>query len=407
MLLLGATLSAASVSLPSSVRGSFRNWEVFHAFVPMRSNFGAELYEATIFSQRRDFPWMATLPLAETAPEVSAATSASSANSRCSRQQGEIAKAKSTLTPASSPRTPYAASTSSGSALPASVRPRTSSSARILAEAVRRIQLFASSSFAGLPWPCPSPCAAKFPARGCSCGAFLIVPFIYYFVTVQARFAITAGAHHLPSCLSIYSSPRRPHPHLVITENLSRNPGCPDRRRRRGIVGLYGQLDRPQRRCPIHNSFTVVGRYRFCGISNVSACGTCFHARPAAYPALCIRLHQRALRREPSRSRHSKFTAVSQLNRAHMLVPPEPHRRRRRIYRAAPRLERDHTDSRSPVPRPAPASARPPKLLMRTARICDTCSSADASLPVSRNDAVNIGNVCVNAIFTTSIRYAR
>jgi hypothetical protein len=45
-----------------------RNWLVFHAFVPLRSNLGAELYESTLESNN-GFPWGTTLPLAEADPE--------------------------------------------------------------------------------------------------------------------------------------------------------------------------------------------------------------------------------------------------------------------------------------------------------------------------------------------------
>ncbi|SNT32053.1 hypothetical protein SAMN05421770_107167 [Granulicella rosea] len=44
-----------------------RNWYAFHAFVPLRSNFGAEMYEATL-PANHGFPWAATLPMAETHP---------------------------------------------------------------------------------------------------------------------------------------------------------------------------------------------------------------------------------------------------------------------------------------------------------------------------------------------------
>lgn len=45
-----------------------RNWFTFHAFIPMRANFGAELYESVQLSNE-GFPWMATLPLAEADPQ--------------------------------------------------------------------------------------------------------------------------------------------------------------------------------------------------------------------------------------------------------------------------------------------------------------------------------------------------
>ena len=44
-----------------------RNWYAFHAFVPLRANFGAELYESTLASNN-GFPWGGTLSLAERDP---------------------------------------------------------------------------------------------------------------------------------------------------------------------------------------------------------------------------------------------------------------------------------------------------------------------------------------------------
>lgn len=44
-----------------------RNWYAFHAFVPLRANFGAELYESTLPSNN-GFPWGGTLSLAERDP---------------------------------------------------------------------------------------------------------------------------------------------------------------------------------------------------------------------------------------------------------------------------------------------------------------------------------------------------
>lgn len=46
----------------------YRNFQVFHAFIPTRDNLGAELYQSTL-PENDGFPWGATLPLAATAPE--------------------------------------------------------------------------------------------------------------------------------------------------------------------------------------------------------------------------------------------------------------------------------------------------------------------------------------------------
>jgi len=48
---------------------ALRNYYVFHAFVPMRTNFGAELFESARF-WNQGFPTMATLPLAENNPDI-------------------------------------------------------------------------------------------------------------------------------------------------------------------------------------------------------------------------------------------------------------------------------------------------------------------------------------------------
>jgi hypothetical protein len=47
---------------------TYRNWKVFHAFIPARGNLGAELYQSTL-EVNRGFPWGATLPLVPADPE--------------------------------------------------------------------------------------------------------------------------------------------------------------------------------------------------------------------------------------------------------------------------------------------------------------------------------------------------
>lgn len=46
----------------------YRNYQVFHAFIPTRGNLGAELYQSTL-PENDGFPWGPTLPLTEQAPE--------------------------------------------------------------------------------------------------------------------------------------------------------------------------------------------------------------------------------------------------------------------------------------------------------------------------------------------------
>lgn len=46
---------------------TIRNWNVFHAFVPMRGNFGAELRQS-ILAEHEAFPWGPTIPVCEVCP---------------------------------------------------------------------------------------------------------------------------------------------------------------------------------------------------------------------------------------------------------------------------------------------------------------------------------------------------
>ncbi|HEV2619722.1 MAG TPA: hypothetical protein VGU23_07265 [Acidobacteriaceae bacterium] len=174
--LRGATLSAIcflAVVSPWVVR----NFTAFHAFVPMRSNFGAELYEATVFSND-GFPQRATLELSETAPELQ--RYARMGEIAYSRQQGEIARGRIRAHP------------------------------RVFAKnALRRVYFF----WIGVPHPADRGIWIE-AARGLNfsflsiagvlglalalrrgiAGAWLFFwavascPFLYYFVTVQARF---------------------------------------------------------------------------------------------------------------------------------------------------------------------------------------------------------------------------
>jgi hypothetical protein len=154
-----------------------RNWVVFHAFVPMRSNFGAELYEATIFSND-GFPWMATLPLAESAPEFRRYERLGEI--AYSKQQGEIAKAKIRAHPDLFARNALRRVYFFWISVP---HPTDSG---VSVEAIRRIN-FSFTSFAGLLGLALA-IRHRIPAAWLFFWAFAIIPFLYYFVTVQARF---------------------------------------------------------------------------------------------------------------------------------------------------------------------------------------------------------------------------
>ena len=154
-----------------------RNARVFHAFVPMRSNFGAELYEATIFSND-GFPWMATLPLAETAPEFRRYERLGEI--AYSRQQGEIAKAKIRAHPDLFARNALRRVYFFWISVPHPT------DAGVSVEAIRRIN-FSFTSFAGLLGLALA-IRRRVPGAWLFLWAFALVPLIYYFVTVQARF---------------------------------------------------------------------------------------------------------------------------------------------------------------------------------------------------------------------------
>ncbi len=46
---------------------TIRNYSVFHAFIPMRGNLGAELHQS-ILKEHEAFPWGATIPVCEVCP---------------------------------------------------------------------------------------------------------------------------------------------------------------------------------------------------------------------------------------------------------------------------------------------------------------------------------------------------
>jgi len=155
----------------------YRNWLVFHAFIPTRGNFGAELYQSTL-EENDGFPWGPTLPLADAAPEFIRY-----------KTIGELA---------------YVREKSAAAKVEIHRHPR-----RIFDWTLKRIYFF----WASVPHPFekhPSieiirelnfgflsvtgilglilSIRRKIPAAWLFAAAFLILPALYYFVTVQARF---------------------------------------------------------------------------------------------------------------------------------------------------------------------------------------------------------------------------
>jgi len=153
-----------------------RNERVFHAFIPMRSNFGAELYEATIFSND-GFPWGTTLPTAENAPEFRRYQRLG--EMEFSRQQGERARAAIRAHPGL-----FAANALRRVYFFWIGVPKLDTG--IAVEAARRVNFafFSLSSWLGLALAL----RRHVPAAWLFFWAFTVIPFLYYFVTVQARF---------------------------------------------------------------------------------------------------------------------------------------------------------------------------------------------------------------------------
>jgi hypothetical protein len=154
-----------------------RNWVILHALIPIRSNFGAELYEATIFANE-GFPEIAAPSMVESAPAFQRYEHMGEV--AYSRQLGTIAKAKIRA----HPELFFKNAAHRFYFFWISVPHPTD--AGVLVEATRRIN-FSFFSFSGL-------LGLALALRRCVPGAWLFVwafaicPLVYYFVTVQARF---------------------------------------------------------------------------------------------------------------------------------------------------------------------------------------------------------------------------
>jgi hypothetical protein len=179
----------------------WRNWRTFHTFIPTRGNLGAELYQSTL-EQNNGFPWGATLPLAVDAPEFLRY-----------KAIGEVA---------------YVKEKNDDAKLAIRQHPR-----RIFDWTLKRVYFF----WASVPHPFekhPSieivremdfsilsitgilglllSLQRRVPGSWMFALAFLLIPLIYYFVTVQARFR-----HPIEPLITIFTvflfrsaEPRRP-----------------------------------------------------------------------------------------------------------------------------------------------------------------------------------------------------
>ena len=154
-----------------------RNWYAFHAFVPMRANLGAEIYES-VRPSNHGFPWGAALPLAETAPDYLRYKRLGEV--RYSKEQGEragrIIAAHRTLFYAHAVKRIYFFWVSVPHPIEKSVT----------VEVVREIN-YAFLSLGGLLGLLLA-LRRRVPGAWLFFWAFAMVPLPYYFLTVQARF---------------------------------------------------------------------------------------------------------------------------------------------------------------------------------------------------------------------------
>jgi hypothetical protein len=154
-----------------------RNYTVFHAFIPMRGNLGAELHQS-ILEEHQGFPWGATIPVCEPCPVFQQYRQMGEA--AYVRREGELAKQqilthKRRFVDYSLKRFYFF-----WVSLP---KPAEKG---VIIEAVREANYFFLSlaSLLGLALALKQ----RIPGAILFAWAFALVPLTYYFITVQARF---------------------------------------------------------------------------------------------------------------------------------------------------------------------------------------------------------------------------
>ncbi|MHB1021515.1 MAG: hypothetical protein ACYC0Z_03810, partial [Acidobacteriaceae bacterium] len=189
----------------------WRNWEAFHAFVLTRSNFGAELYEGN-GPGSNGFPWGPTISLVEKNPRFELYERVGEL--AYVKQRGEMAKAYIRA----HPRRFLEFSAKRFFMFWAGVPHPAGKS--ILVEAGRELN-FDFTTLAALMGLLLS-LRKRVPAAGLFAWAFVLLPLIYYFVTVQARFR-----HPLEPLMVIFAvylfqsaEPRRRKAHSAIPQGV-------------------------------------------------------------------------------------------------------------------------------------------------------------------------------------------
>jgi 4-amino-4-deoxy-L-arabinose transferase-like glycosyltransferase len=155
----------------------YRNWTVFHAFIPMRSNLGAEFYAGS-GPGSNGFPLIATLPLVERDPETMRYRSLGEI--AYTREQG--AKAKAYI---AAHRAHYAIITLKRTYFYWAGVPHPDEGSQ-WGEFFRELNycFLSITGILGLLLSLKN----RAPAAGLFAWAFLLLPLTYYLVTVQARF---------------------------------------------------------------------------------------------------------------------------------------------------------------------------------------------------------------------------
>jgi len=175
-MLLRTTL-ACFLAIACIATWTIRNYTVFHTFIPMRGNLGAELHQS-ILEEHQGFPWGATIPVCEPCPVFQQYRQMGEA--AYVRSEGELAK--------------QTISTHKRRFVDYSLKrffffwvslPKPAEKG-VLIEAAREANYFFVSlaSLLGLALALKQ----RIPGAILFAWAFALVPLTYYFITVQARF---------------------------------------------------------------------------------------------------------------------------------------------------------------------------------------------------------------------------
>ncbi len=171
------SMLACVLALACIAPWTVRNFSVFHTFIPLRGNLGAELHQS-ILEEHQGFPWGATIPVCEVCPVFQQYRQMGEAS--YVRREGEIAKQeirshKQRFVDYSLKRFYFF-----WVSLPKPVEKG------VLIEAARESNYFFLSlaSLLGLALALKQ----RIPGAILFAWAFALVPLTYYFITVQARF---------------------------------------------------------------------------------------------------------------------------------------------------------------------------------------------------------------------------